>query len=184
MSQVVIVAIPNKDDYVWNISSEKVPHMTLMNLGDDVSKLDVFGMTNFIDHVVKTSMHRFGMDVDHRGELGDKKADVLFFGEHNKKMLENIRSYFLANPDINKAYHSTEQFSTFVPHLTLGWPDSPAKKDKRDYPGTSWINFDRIALWTGDFEGPEYPLLSQESKREMSMSDSVVNFLAHFGVKG
>lgn len=182
MSQIVIVAIPNKDDYVWNISSDKVPHMTLMNLGDDVKSLDVFAITNFLDHVVKTSMHRFGMDVDRRGELGDKKADVLFFGKHNLKMLETIRGYLLTNPDINKAYHSTDQFPTFVPHLTLGFPDNPAKKDKRDYPGTSWINFDRIALWTGEFTGPEYPLLSEES--QMSMTDSVVDFLAHFGVKG
>src|SRR6185503_11521350 len=183
MSQVVIVAIPNKDDYVWNISSDKVPHMTLMNLGDDVKKLNVFEITNFLDHVVKTSMHRFGMDVDRRGELGDKKADVLFFGKHNLEMLKNIRGYLLANSEINKAYRSTEQFPTFVPHLTLGYPDKPAKKDARNYPGTSWVNFDRIALWTGDFEGPEYELLTEES-REMSMSDPVANFLAHFGVKG
>jgi 2'-5' RNA ligase len=184
MSQVVIVAIPAKDDYVWQISSDKVPHMTLMNLGDQVSDASAIKITRYLDHVVRTSMQRFGMDVLRRGTLGVKEADVLFFGRHNSKMLETIRGYFLTNPEIYKAYHSTPQFEMFTPHLTLGFPDNPAKPDKRDSPGTFWVNFDRIALWTGDFEGPEYELPAQHEMSDLAMGDSVVDFLAHFGVKG
>lgn len=183
MSQVVIVAIPPKDDVVWKISSDKVPHMTLLNLGEETKTLNVKKITDFLDHTTKTSMRRFGMDVDRRGELGDKKADVLFFGKHNLKMLENIRSYLLTDSEISRAYHSTTQFPTFTPHLTLGYPDAPAKPNPMDF-GVGWVNFDRIALWTGDFEGPEYPLLSQNDIGEMAMNVTVADFLEHFGVKG
>ena len=184
MSPVVIVAIPAKDDYVWKLSSDKVPHMTLMNLGENVNGLNVTKITNFLRHLVNTSMHRFGMDVVRRGELGDKRADVLFFGRHNREMLDTIRAYLLADPEIFAAYHSVEQFPTFVPHLTLGYPDAPAKPDNRNYPGTSWVNFDTVALWTGDFEGFEYPLIDQEELSRVAMSDPVADFLSHFGVKG
>jgi 2'-5' RNA ligase len=183
MSQVVIVALPAKDDYIWKISSDKVPHMTLLHLGDQARKLDVPSIADFLGHVTKTSMQRFGMGVDHRGELGDKRADVLFFDEFNVKMLKDVRSFLLTNTQIYEAFHSTEQFPEFTPHLTLGYPETPAKPDKREFPGISWVNFDKIALWTGDFDGPEYPLLTQDVS-VMAMSDPVANVLAHFGVKG
>ena len=42
MSNLVIVAIPDENDRVWKVSSEKIPHMTLLFLGDEdeVSDLD------------------------------------------------------------------------------------------------------------------------------------------------
>jgi 2'-5' RNA ligase len=75
---LVIVAIPRKDDPIWKISSEKVPHMTILFLGDgDNPKRGQ--IAQFLEHAAKTSMTRFSLDVDRRGEIGEDQADVLFF---------------------------------------------------------------------------------------------------------
>lgn len=183
MQNLAIVAIPTADDPVWRYSSEEVPHLTILYLGDQPDSLDTSRMEEFIEHVVNTSMYRFGMSVDERGKLGDKDADVLFFNkEYCSTMLTNSRSYFLADPEIKRAYDSTEQYSSWVPHLTMGYPATPAKVDDRDYPGISWINFDRIAFWTGDYEGPEYKLKSNSGAVSMSAASS--KNLQHYGIKG
>ena len=183
MSPVAIVAIPNKDDYIWNISSETVPHLTILTLGEMTPTLPVNKIAAYLEHVVNTSLCRFGLDVDRRGVLGANQADVLFFSKWGTRKLEQFRSYLLANTDIQAAYNSSPQFPVWTPHLTLGFPETPAKPDPRDYPGTSWVNFDTVALWTGDFKGLEFPLDASQDW-EMSMSDEVSEFLEHFGVKG
>lgn len=183
MSDLAIVAIPSQDDYVWKISSEKVPHLTLMMLGDSDNP-EVGNIEEFLGHVIRSSMYRFGLDVDHRGLLGEQDADVLFFrtSNHIVKNLEMIRHYLLTNQSIFKAYHSTDQFDTWTPHLTLGYPDSPAKKIDREYP-IGWVSFDRIALWTGDYEGSE-SLLREQWDEPLAMSDEDPYSLTHYGVKG
>lgn len=179
-----IVAIPREDDYVWRISSEKVPHLTLCVLGklDDPSKV-----AEFVGHVADTSLCQFMLEVGRRGVLGDKSADVLFFGKYDNydiKKLEDFRTYLLSNTDIFKAYNSTEQYDSWTPHLTLGYPETPAKPDTRDYPGLGWVNFDRIALWTGEYEGVEFPLKKYDGY-DMAMSvRKGEDFLEHYGVKG
>jgi len=186
-SAMVVVAIPSEDDYVWKISSEKIPHLTLLYLGDHEPGPDTTRMAEFVEHVAKTSLRRFGMRVDRRGTLGDQGADVLFFdSDYSVKDLETIRSYLLANDEIAKAYRSAEQYPTWKPHLTLGYPENPAKPDTRDYPGINWVHFDRIAVWVGDFEGPEFLL---DDDRGLSMSATqrgakAVSELWHYGVPG
>lgn len=187
-ANLVVVALPSKDDYIWKISSEKVPHLTLLFLGENKLGDQTSHVVDYIQHAVSTSLDRFGLSVDHRGELGEDKADVLFFEKAYAKNLELFRSHLLANRSIAEAYHSTEQFPTWTPHLTLGYPASPAKPDTRDYPGISWVNFDRIALWTSDSDGPTFELTSNDRLEEVSMSqvqpNAVEEFFEHQGVKG
>lgn len=183
MTGVAIVAIPPEDDYVWQISSEKVPHLTLLFLGD-VSDIDELGrITNYLQHVTSTSLYQFGLEVDRRGVLGEKSADVVFFKERDTRMMEEARAYLLQDPNIFRAYHSVEQYPSWTPHLTLGYPETPAKPlvTKDDWTRKiSWVTFDRIALWTGDYEGPEFRLKDRYSSlEEVSMSE-----LTHYGVKG
>lgn len=180
---LVIVALPNKDDYVWKISSEKVPHLTLLFLGETDLGSELIDAVQYVEHAAAISLRRFGMSVDHRGELGEDKADVLFFNKTYSRKIEEFRSYLLKNQAIAKAYHSVPQFPSWTPHLTLGYPESPAKPDNRDYPGLSWVNFDRIAVWTEDSAGPEFQL-KEDSDMEVSMSSPVDNILAHYGVRG
>jgi hypothetical protein len=185
MGNLAIVAIPREDEVVWKISSEKVPHLTLLTLGDNVNDPAIPSMASFLEHVAKTSLTRFGLDVDRRGELGDNKADVLFFNKRTSDFLLPIRSFLLGNRDIFRNFTSTPQFPEWTPHLTLGFPETPAKPDNRDWPGISWVNFDRVALWTGDFEGPTF-LLKDQLDEEVRMSDAPTfgEVLEHFGIKG
>lgn len=192
MSSLTIVAIPAQDDYVYKISSEKVPHMTLLFLGDDVNKIKNLDMIiNFVKHAADTTLMRFGMEVDRRGTLGPDLADVLFFSKSKWSGFETINHYrlnLLKDNNIRTAYDSTTQFPEWIPHLTLGYPDTPAKPDERDYPGISYVNFDRIAVWDSEYEGIEFPLKTYTEDLEVAMSDAtseiVKNVLSHVGVKG
>lgn len=182
MNGIAIVAVPSDGDPIWDWSSEKVPHLTLLMLGESIP--DLTRVQEYVKHASDTALHKMYLESDRRGELGPKKADVLFFKSgFNIKMLETFRAYLLDNDSIRKSYESVEQFPTWTPHLTLGFPATPAKPRPNDrFPDTTLIHFDRIAMWTGDFSGPEFPL--KETEWSVSMSDKGAEFLSHFGVKG
>jgi 2'-5' RNA ligase len=174
---VTIVAVPADDEYVWEASSEKVPHLTLLFL-QDVENLE--SVVEHVRHTVDTTMSKFGMDVERRGVLGSESADVLFFGNHNKERLLQFRHHLLTNADIQDGYNAAEQYPEWIPHLTLGYPATPAKMEPHTPMRISWVNFDRIAVWTGQYEGVDFPLKSNE----LSMTDRGAEALAHYGVKG
>lgn len=189
---MTIVAIPKESDYVWRLSSETVPHMTLLFLGNpNFSESQLKHVTEYIEHA-SSMLPAFGLDIDHRGTLGPLDADVLFFNKHWMfKRIEQFRSNLLADPDISAAFNSVEQYPEWIPHLTMGYPDSPAKKDTRDYPGISWVNFDKIMLWTGESEGPTFQLKEEDlAVTEAGWSEfsknpkSLTDVLEHYGVKG
>lgn len=192
MSSLVIVAIPAKDDYVWKISSEKVPHLTILFLGEATENPNVIKIQEFVEHAASTMLNPFWLDVSDRGVLGDDEADVLFFQDDwGLPRVRSFRAALLKDPNIKKAYDSAEQFPEWNPHLTLGYPKAPAKEDPRDYPGIHSVRFDRIALWYGDSEGPEFKLKHPKYYDDlavMAMSDSgqeaVESILSHYGVKG
>lgn len=190
MAGTAIVAIPKEDDYVWKISSEKVPHLTLLFMGDQSKNPRLEQMTEYLQHVVDTSLNRFGLSVDRRGPLGPKNADVLFFDKDIlEKELEVARTALLRNSDFFLAYNAVTQYPDWTPHLTLGFPETPAKKDDRPYGGISWIEFDRIALWVDDYDGPTFTL-EREMNQTVSMSGlegggvKTLDELRHHGVKG
>lgn len=179
MGSIVIVALPSEDDYVWKLSSEKVPHMTLLFLGDEVENIG--HVVEFVQHASK-NLSRFGGSVTRRGLLGPDEADVLFFEKAYLNSVNEFRTHLLTEPNINKAYNSADQYPEWTPHLTMGYPETPAHEDKREYPGCHWVNFNRIAIWTEDYAGPAFFLESDD--RALSMSEQVESFLAHYGVKG
>lgn len=191
-NQLVVVALPSDRDPVQEYSSEKEPHLTLLNLGKtDLDEADLVHVTDYIEHAT-SEFHNFALDVDKRGELGVNRADVLFFKAKWTKSVSAFRDLLLQDPLIFKMYHSTEQFPEWTPHLTMGYPETPAKKDTRDYPGFSYVSFDRIALWIDDSTGPTYPLKSHDDYgMEVAMSlikqggpPVRMSDLAHSGVKG
>jgi 2'-5' RNA ligase len=165
-TSLVIVAIPEESDRVWKISSEKVPHLTLLHLGETDSVQNLDQIMQFVDHAVTLSEHGpFYLDIDHRGTLGEADADVVFFNKRswNLKWIRQFRGQLLQNQAIRTAFDAADQIQEapqeWLPHLTLGYPATPAKKQPPgdDYPLYS-ICFDRIAVWPADFDGPEFRL--------------------------
>mgnify|MGYP006339064617 CR=1 FL=1 len=182
MSNIAIVAIPSKTDQVWGISSEKVPHMTLIHLGEALPKTDFQKVADWIEHVADTMLHPFWMQVSERSTLGKKDADVLFFKPDEDSSIQLFRKYLLANTAVREAFETVDQFEGWTPHLTLGYPETPAKKTAFDHEFYG-VSFNKIALWVGDYEGPEFQLKEQEDMA-IAMSEEAEEFLAHFGVKG
>jgi hypothetical protein len=214
VSNLVIVAIPRKDDQVWKVSSEKVPHLTLLYLGESESNPNVLGIMEFVQHAIEISEHGdFMLSVDYRDTLGDDNADVVFFDkDHSFKWIEQFRSQLLQNEIIRSAYESSDQFmrtsedapdeyAEWRPHLTLGYPATPAKDDEAEH-GIHWISFDRIAVWNGDYEGPSWRLKWPEMREGYDSFDgrwsavektatmavaekpSLEEIIEHYGVKG
>lgn len=187
MSNFVIVAIPAQDDYVWQVSSEKVPHITLCFLGDADTNPNSQEIVDFVEHAA-TTMSPFYMDVDYRGVLGPDEADVIFFEKGwDYKAVSNFRDHLLTNTYIKQAYNSTEQYPEWTPHLTLGYPATPARTPDNEHHIYS-VSFDRIGVWFGDFDGPEFRL--EKKAYDMpgismsSMTRAEAEELLHFGIKG
>jgi hypothetical protein len=166
VSNLVIVAIPDENDRVWKISSEKVPHLTLLFLGEsgEVGNLDQ--IVQFVEHAANTTLGRFYLPVDRRGELGDDAelgpADVLFFKKNrwDFKAVWDFRSALLKDDNIRTAFDSSPQHDgPWLPHLTLGYQNRPAKPDDtdRDY-GFYDVSFNKIAVWSDNYDGPEFLL--------------------------
>jgi 2'-5' RNA ligase len=201
MGNLVIVAIPEEQDRVWKISSEQVPHLTLLFLGDE-AQADTQQIMQFVEHAVTLSEHgQFYLDVERRGELGPDNADVLFFSKRswNLKWIKQFRGQLLQNSAVKTAYDSTQQYDEWTPHLTLGYPETPAKADPNEEPFGHPIYsvcFDRIAVWDTDFNGPEFRL--EWPERELSGDLAVAysatqkaglpihaeDALEHVGIKG
>lgn len=187
MSNLVIVAIPREEDPVWQISSEKVPHLTLLFLGEADTVQNQDKIVEFLEHAAKTSLRRFSLDVDRRGTLGDDEADVVFFRGWDLPQLKQFRAFLLQESNISKAHLAAKQFPVWEPHLTLGYPATPAIKPKSSFDNhLHWVEFDRVALWDGAYNGPEFRLKDYEWEEppEVSMSTDINEFLSHYGVKG
>lgn len=180
MTGWAIVALPEKDDPVNKVSSEEMAHMTLLFLGEPPAGVSEERIALFLQHATETLGRRFGASVDRRGTLGPDEADVLFFETRFMEDIVKFREHLLQQEDIQLAYQSTEQYPSWTPHLTLGYPDAPAH-DVVENP-IRWVSFDRIALWTGEFDGPEFVL--KEDDRMALDHSGVDSFLAHYGIKG
>lgn len=183
--ELVVVALPDENDPIRKYSSEKEPHLTLLYLGEPNFTPEEFAhVVEQIEHAT-SQLDRFALDVISRGELGDRRADVLFFNKSWARDVAEFRSHLLKDDLINKAYHSTNQYPEWAPHLTMGYPETPAK-DSVNHRNYSVVGFNRVALWTGDSEGPTFPL---KSIMEIGMAQSQINsvvddVLTHYGIKG
>lgn len=190
-NSLVIVALPSETEPVQKISSEKAAHMTLLYLGKpefDQSKINL--ISDFVEHAAST-LSPFMLNVERRGLLGSDDADVLFFVKRYAKQIATFRDQLLQNDLISEAYNSTEQYPEWTPHLTLGYPTAPAKKTPDEERGFWYVNFDRIALWTGDSTGPTFQLVPKDDDMEVAMSQTqrgrtfvMGGSISHYGVKG
>jgi hypothetical protein len=151
-TSTVIVALPAADDPISAASSETSgAHATLLFLGDS-SVLDEEALNAAVKQFVEEGQVGIITEqVNGRATLGADAADVVLFDAAN---LVFIRNGLLTNHQvITDAYEAVEQFPTWLPHVTLGYPETPATAE---YTGQA-ITFDRLAVWHGESR-TEYPL--------------------------
>lgn len=208
MSNLVIVAIPDENDRVWKISSEPVPHLTLLFLGDSDQVQNVDMITQFVEHA-SGMLNPFYLPVDRRGELGDDPelgpADVLFFkkGRYDFKAIYDFRAQLLQDNNIKTANDSASQHEgPWLPHLTLGYKNRPAKPQDADHDYPIYdVSFNTIAVWVDNYDGPSFLLKNQWDEwdtlaavpmdiamsslaPDMDTADLGADFLEHVGIKG
>lgn len=190
MSNLVIVAIPDENERVWKVSSEKIPHMTLLYLGETGKVANLEQIMLFVEHAA-SMLRRFYLTVDHRGELGEDQADVLFFkkNRYDFKAIRDFRAALLQDNNIRTAHDSATQFDgVWNPHLTLGYPADPAKKNDDAFGDSFYsVDFTKIAVWDGDYTGPEF--LLKDHWDEVDAIDSIpmdvaMSDIEHHGTKG
>lgn len=186
-SNLVIVAIPTVEDDVWKVSSEQVPHLTLLFLGDAMSNPNVAKIVEKTQQEARY-LEPFSLLVDHRGFLGPDEADVLFFGPDTPWQLQEFRFTLLGNQEISMAYNAIPQRPVWTPHLTLGYPDTPAHSDDWDPMGVQYVSFDKVAVWYGDYEGSEFALTPNPkpkvSDEVAAWAQQIGNDIKHHGIKG
>lgn len=164
MSEWAIVAIPEDSSEVWKLSSEKVPHLTLLYFGEQDDPEKALHISTYLQHAVNTSLNKFSLGVRNRGVLGDESADVLFFKVDGEiKHLVDFRSFLLGDSVIKDAYNSTKQYDGWTPHLTLGYPSKPAKTVPNQTMNNIYnVYFDKVALWVNNYEGPTFDLFYRD----------------------
>lgn len=148
---VGIFAIAADDDPIRDVSTEDPPHITTLWLGSIGS--DFTGDIDQIKEEVAAAVQGvppFTLRVTGRDSLGDEGADVLTLEAGD---LGDLREDMLQHPSIKAAQEAATQFPEWIVHLTLGYPDNPAKSDT--VPES--ITFDRMGVWFGD-EKSEYAL--------------------------
>lgn len=151
ITSCVIVALPAASDSVSAASSEADgAHETLLYLGES-SAIDSVALNNAVQEFVERG--QVGIITDKtsgRGTLGADSADVVLMDAAN---MVNIRAGLLEQDYIAQAYQAVEQFPVWIPHVTLGYPETPALAE---YAGDA-ITFDRLAVWNGE-DRTEHPL--------------------------
>jgi len=151
-TSATIMALPAESDPVTGISSEPDgAHCTLLFLGDTAA-LDRDALAAAIQEWVQEEQLGVVTDaVNGRATLGKDQADVVLL---DAASLVEIRGDLLQIPVIAEACAAVEQFPTWLPHVTLGYPAAPRLSD--DLPAA--ITFDRIALWFGEDRTAVFPL--------------------------
>ena len=148
----IVALIPAEDDPITAASSEPA-HVTLVYMGDDASALDRDALLADVQEYA-AQLTPITVPVQSRGPLGDEGADVVFL-EPTESLLA-VRDGALEKPAIRAAHDAVEQYPEWQPHVTLGYPETPAAGDY-DVEQNPSVTFDRLGLWIAG-ERTDFPL--------------------------
>lgn len=155
---VGVFLIPAASDPIVAASSEPA-HLTTVWLGD-MNDLDEGTISAIRDEITAYSAVLDGpvvVPVTELGTLGDEGADVAFL-ERTEALLALREGLLEASPTVKRVMDSIEQFPDWTPHVTLGYPETPAAGE---YDGDA-VTFDRLGLWVGP-EQEEYPMSGEKA---------------------
>lgn len=142
---VGVFLVPVSDDPIVAASSEPA-HLTTVWLGemgdlDDETRqaliTEVWTYADTLDGPVV-------VPAAERGLLGDEDADVQFL-EKTDALVALRDGLISGSPTVEKVMNSVEQYPDWTPHVTLGYPETPAAGE---YDGDA-VTFDRMGLWIG-----------------------------------
>lgn len=142
----LVVLIPAESDPVVAASSQPA-HMTTIWFGD-VEDPDPSLREQVLAQVNAYALQLDGpvvVPVRERGTLGDEDADVVYL-EPTDSLLALRDGLLEADSPARRAHDAVEQYPEWQPHVTLGYPEAPARAE---YDGEA-VTFDRIGLWVGD----------------------------------
>lgn len=145
-----IFLLPAEGDPILDLSTENPPHVTVAFMGlTSEQQVDVEALK---EAVAMASSDFAPVDVQVKGRdvLGNDNADVAFL---NRDQMVALRDSLVQNDVVAEAMANVEQYPEWLPHLTLGYPETPANEG--ELPST--IRLDRLALFVGK-DHYEYPL--------------------------
>ncbi|QNJ55521.1 capsid maturation protease and MuF-like fusion protein [Microbacterium phage Phinky] len=150
---VGVFLIPQADDPIVAASSEPA-HLTTVWLGsmEDLDEDTINAMINEVRAYAAALDGPVVVPVAERGTLGDEDADVQFL-EKTDSLVALREGLLEASPTVSKVMNSVEQFPDWTPHVTLGYPETPAAGE---YDGDA-VTFDRVGFWIGP-DQDDYPM--------------------------
>lgn len=138
-----IVLIPADSDPVSAASSQPA-HITMAWFGDHSEMAgDKDAIRDAAAAYAAEADGPITAAVKNRGTLGDEDADVVFLEGDG---LVAYREGLVALGPVKYAMDDVEQYPQWTPHVTLGYPDEPAKADYDE----DTVTFDRLGLWLGE----------------------------------
>lgn len=157
---VGVFLIPAETDPIVAASSEQA-HMTTIWMGtiDDLNvdtaehpQIDIDElMLEVRQYAAELTPITVPVADPSRGLLGDDDADVVFLQPTDA--LVALRDGLLQEEQVGSAYRRVEQYPEWTPHVTMGYPETPAAAE---YDGDA-VTFDRVGLWIGP-DQYEYPM--------------------------
>lgn len=162
----VVVALPATTDPISGVSSEEDgAHMTLLYLGE-ADKFDPQPILDVLALVAEQAGMPMTDQVNGRAVLGEHEADVVLI---NADTMATIRGIILGDDRVRAVHDGVEQFPAWIPHVTLGYPETPRLSD--DIP--TEITFDRLALWHGD-QKTEFTMEAKPVESVVAAADAPV----------
>ena len=155
----LVVLLPAADDPISAASSEDMAHMTFIWMGDTKDFPADYEPQLLAEEVAAYASKLDGpivVPVKERGLLGDEDADVVFF-EPTESLIAARDGMLAESPAVENLYSAAEQYPTWTPHVTLGYPEGTENGPAvAEYDGTE-VTFDRLGLWLGS-DYTEYPM--------------------------
>lgn len=176
-----VVALPRAIDPI-NLVGDEQKHATLLFAGE-TSTLPADAKTTFVETLqnVAQLFTPFAESITDISRLGSDNPPALV-AMLTASNLNNIRQALLINPKIGEYLQNVTQHPSYMPHVTLAYPDYQGEAELRKVAAQLFrVRFDRLALWWGD-EQIEFSL--EMSDNAMAQQEKLEAFLAHHGIKG